>query len=84
MVGDVRPVKDDATLVRAVDTGDAFDKRGLAGTVVAKQGDDLARVNIKVDIVNRGQAAEVLADATGGQDGFRHWVGTFPAPIAID
>ena len=67
LVGDIDAVEDDAPLFRAVDTGDAFDQRGLARAIVAEQGDDFARVDLEIDLIDRRQAAEVLADAFCGE-----------------
>ena len=61
----------DRARVRGLDPGDRLDQRRLAGAVVADQGDDLAGVDLEVDVDERLDTAEALADAGGTEQGLR-------------
>ena len=51
-----------APAVGRLRAGDGLDQRGLAGAVVAHQRDDLARVDLEVDVDERLDGAEALRD----------------------
>src|SRR5262245_46950175 len=57
------PVEVDVTLVRTVDPRDQVEEGRLAGAVRADHGDDLALLDVKVELVDDGQAAEREGDA---------------------
>ena len=78
VIRDILAIEFHPPLIRAIHTRDALDQGGLARAVIAEQGDHFARVDLKVHLVNSGQAAEELAHAGGGKDRFRH---CFPIPL---
>ena len=51
-----------APAVGGLRAGDGLDQRGLAGAVVAHERDDLARVDLEVDVGERLDGAEALRD----------------------
>ena len=53
---------------RPVHAGQDLHERGLAGAVVADDGDDLARGDVKVDVGQRRDGTERLRDASQAQD----------------
>jgi hypothetical protein len=55
-----------------VHAGEDLHQRRLAGAVVADQGDDLALIDIEVDVGQRPDGAEAFRDASDGQDGLTH------------
>jgi hypothetical protein len=57
------PFEADLPVVDRQDARDDLDQRGLAGTVVADQRHDLARVRLEIDLAQRLHRAEALADA---------------------
>ena len=57
------PLEAETALVGRMDAGDHLDQRRLAGAVVADEGDDLAGTNLEVDVLQRLDRAEALADA---------------------
>ncbi len=59
----------DGALVDGVDPGDRLDQRGLSGTVVADQGDDLTGVDVEVDVGECLDSAEALGDRAQRQYG---------------
>ena len=61
-------VDGDRTGVPGIVAGQDFHQRRLAGAIGAKQGDDLAGVEMKMDIAEHGHAAERLADTAHIQD----------------
>ncbi len=54
---------------RALEPGDAFHERGLAGAVGTDQPDDLALVHVEVDASERLQSAELHVDIAALEDG---------------
>ena len=48
---------------RLVHAGEHLDQRRLAGAVVADQGDDLAGMDVEIDVGQRRDGAEILGDA---------------------
>src|SRR5204863_544888 len=48
--------------IRRLDSVDRLDQRALAGAVVAYQGDDLARVDLEVDVVEGPNGPEALRE----------------------
>ena len=50
----------DGAVIQAVHAADALDERGLAGAVVAEDGEHLAAVDLEVDAVEREHRAEAL------------------------
>jgi hypothetical protein len=54
--------EEDLALVGRVGAGDDLDQRGLAGAVVADEGDDLAGGDLEVDLRQGLHGAEPLAD----------------------
>src|SRR5690242_18080675 len=62
MNGNWTAVKADLARIDRVDTGDTLDQRGLAGAVVPDQADHFAGKNLKVDIGQRLDGPEALAD----------------------
>ena len=61
---------------RAQHAGQAIEERALAGAVRSDDGADLAALDLEIDVVERGQAAEADGQALGAQDSDR---GSFPA-----
>ncbi len=61
-------VEGDVAVVGRVDPRDHLDERGLAGAVVADQGDDLARPDVHVDVREGLDGTEALGDAGQGED----------------
>jgi hypothetical protein len=62
----------DVTFVRRVEPGDDVEGGGLAGAVRADQTDDLARLGVEGDAVERDDPAEMLGhilDLEEGQGG---------------
>ena len=59
-VGDVLAVEKDLTLVGFFQPGDDAQQGGLARTGGAEQADQLAFLNIQIDVVQRGEIAETL------------------------
>ena len=57
----------DAAGVRAEQPGQAHQRRCLAGSVRAEEGEDLMRSNVKVEMIDRQRLAETLGEAGGGQ-----------------
>ncbi len=53
-------------VVEPVDAADALDERRLAGAVVAEQGEDLARVDLEVHVLERQDRAEALGRPADG------------------
>ena len=53
----------DGAGIQAVHAADALDQRRLARAVVAEQGEDLAAVDVQVDVVQREHRAEALGRA---------------------
>ena len=51
------------------DAGDGLDQRRLAGAVVADEGDDLAGVDVEVDVLERLHRPEALGDPAQLQEG---------------
>ncbi len=64
-------VEHDLAGARCLGTGQALDQRRLAGAVVADDREDLARVELEVDGVQRDDVAVGLDDVDGLQDGLR-------------
>ena len=56
-------VEPDLALVGHDRAGDRLDQRRLAGAVVADDGEDLARIEVEVGMVERGDAAVALDQA---------------------
>ena len=61
----------DGAASRTMGTGHHFEQGRLAGSVVPDEGDDLARVDVDVDVVERPDVAVVLLDAAQLQRGDR-------------
>ena len=61
-------VEGDVAVVGGVDARDHLDERGLAGAVVADQGDDLTRPDVHVDVREGLDGAEALGDAGQGEN----------------
>src|SRR5581483_9605299 len=68
LAGDVRAVEDDATRGRLVDAGDHVEEGRLAGAVRTDQRDDRAARDREVDVVDRDEPAELLAERVGLQE----------------
>ena len=66
--------------------GDDLDQRRLAGAVVAHQADHLARQDLHVDVMQRADRAELLADAGQLQDRCRlqRFVISGSSDVAVD
>ncbi len=65
----------DGALVDGMHPGDGLDQGGLAGAVVADEGDDLTGADLQVDVGERLDGAEPFGDSAQRQHGFvRHWV----------
>ena len=66
-IGDLKwtglPSSRDLAFVRNDRAGDRLDQRRLAGAVVADHGQDLARIEIEIGIVEGGDAAVALDEA---------------------
>ena len=60
---DVAALEHDAAGVRPVEAGDHVEQRGLAGAVRADDGHDAALGDVDRHVLDRGDAAETLADA---------------------
>ena len=56
-------VKDDLAGVRRVETRDDVEKRGLAGTVRPADAEYLTGLDLKIQLANRSQGAEIFIDA---------------------
>ncbi len=59
----------DDALIDGVNTGDRLDQRGLAGAVVAHQGDHLSGVDLQLDIgegLDRTESLETPRNASTG------------------
>ena len=67
--GDVGAVELDDAAVGSQDAEDAVEERRLAGAVRADQSDALALLDVDVDLIERDDARELLADAAGGAAG---------------
>ena len=70
LVDDVEPGDGGAALGRLAERGEDADRGGLAGAVVAEQAEDGAGRDVEVEVAQRPQVAEPLAqpgrgDATG-------------------
>ena len=65
---EIAPVELDAARV-ADEAGDRVDERRLAGAVRPDQADELALLDVDVDVVDGAHAAEADGQAGGGQDG---------------
>ena len=75
---DAPPLDPDRSRVGWLHAGDRLDQRGLARAVVSDQCDDLTGVDVEIDVHERGDRAEALADAACDQQ--RHLgVGVRPA-----
>ena len=61
-VGDVLPPDDDAALRRLDEAGQRPERRGLAAAGGAKEGEELALLDVDVDVVQRGEIAELDDD----------------------
>src|SRR5262249_13332376 len=59
----------DLPLIGGIVAGQDVDQRGLAGTVVAEQGDDLAAPDVEIEAVDRRRVAAVAGDAGQLEDG---------------
>ena len=64
-VGDVDPAEVDPPRVDRGEAGEAVEQRGLAGAVVADEPEDLAALQLEVDLVDGGDAAEALHQVVG-------------------
>ena len=53
---------------RLMDAGEDLDQRRLAGAVVADQRDDLAGMDVEIDVGQRRDGAEILGDAAQAED----------------
>ena len=67
------PSKTIAARRRLVDPGDHVEERRLAGAVRADQADDRALGDREVDVVDRDQAAELLAERVDLEQVGAHW-----------
>ncbi|MCY1302655.1 hypothetical protein D9M70_523250 [compost metagenome] len=68
----------DLTLIGRDGARYRLDHRGLAGTVVADHGEDLAGIEVEVGIVEGGHATVALDEAAGCENGFLcHQAATF-------
>ena len=70
--GDLPPhaIDPDLAAVRLVDAGQDLDQGGLAGPVVADDGEHLAVPQVQIDLGDRQQPAERLADPVHGKEGW--------------
>jgi hypothetical protein len=60
----------DASLAQIGDAADDADQRGLAGAVGAEQGEDLALVDVEIDVLQRLEAGAIgLRQIGDGDDG---------------
>ena len=66
-LGDVPPLKLDLPAGGGIDARDDVEERGLAGAVGAADADDVACVNVEIEIIHRCQRAEILEDVTARQ-----------------
>ncbi|MNT80565.1 hypothetical protein D3C72_2200450 [compost metagenome] len=64
MLRDVLAVENDVAHIRSFQSGDDPQQGGLAAAGGAQQGHQLAAVDIQVDLVERLEGVEVLADVT--------------------
>ena len=64
---DLLALEEHAPFVGQLDAGDRLDQGGLAGAVVADDRHDLTCVQVEVDVLERLNLAEALADALGLQ-----------------
>src|SRR5581483_761747 len=64
--------EEDGARRRLVDAGQHVEERRLARAVRADQADDRAGGDAEVDVVDRDEAAELLAQALGAKDRLRH------------
>src|SRR4051794_24722378 len=62
-VGDVDASQADTPRVDLEEARDAIHERRLAGAVVADEPEDLALLQLQIDVVDRGDATEALDDA---------------------
>ena len=46
--------------------GQQVENRGLAGAIGSDQGVDLCMMHVQIDIVDGGEAQEILTEAAGG------------------
>ena len=61
--GRVMPAELYVAGVQRVDAGEDLDQRGLAGTVLAEQRQDLAGAELEVNVIERERASEALGVA---------------------
>src|SRR6202035_1740067 len=61
---------DDFTRARALDAHDRLHRGRLAGAIRADQAENLARAQIKAEILDRGEAAEALGEAADFENGW--------------
>ena len=61
------PCQEDAAAGRAVQPRHDVEERGLAGAIGPDHAHDLARLDMEVDVLHRGQAAERFGELVGLQ-----------------
>ena len=81
--GDVLALEHHAAAIAGQRARDAVDQRGLAGAVRADQADALALADLQADRVERGEAAEALAEARDVEDRAQPCAAQ-PSPAALD
>jgi hypothetical protein len=67
IAGERPAVERDLATIRLVNTGEHLDQSGLAGPIGAKQGMNLASLDIEVDVVDGQRATELLDQAAHAQ-----------------
>ncbi len=87
LLGVLRPVDADRAslpldraLVRLVHPGDGLHQGGLAGAVVADQGEHFTGADLQLDVGERLDGAEPLGDPAQGQDGLTRHGDQLPRP----
>ncbi len=66
--GEVAAVEGHAAVVGPEDAEEAVEERGLARAVGPDQADDLARFDVEINVIERGDTGERLGDALGDEE----------------